>query len=420
MENLADGVSRVQSASHKSVGVELGALATRVSLRRSLEGMSRDPGVRTEGTAPRVVLVHDYFNQRGGAEKVVRVLHQIFPGAPIYTSFVDPSQLWDGMEDADIRTSFLQSWMARSVFARRRFKWWFWLYPLAFWGMKLPPCDVVLSSSSAYAKGVRISGTRRPVHICYCHTPMRFAWNFDGYIAKETSSRALRLAARMLMPLLRWWDVRTARRVDVFIANSSAVRERIKRYYGRDALVIPPPVELPEWEPPSPESFYLVVSRLVGYKRIDLAIEGCRTAGRRLVIIGDGPDRTRLEKIAAGADVRFLGFQPTSVVRDYMRRCFALIFPGEEDFGLTPVEAHACGRPVVAFKRGGALDTVIEGINGIFFEEADKHALAQALIRAEQCQWDPHTIRRTAERFSVEAFERRIRAVIDVTYDTYG
>jgi glycosyltransferase involved in cell wall biosynthesis len=357
--------------------------------------------------APRVVIVHDYLNQRGGAEKVVGVLHKMFPHAPIYTSIVDRNHLWSDLDDADIRTSFMQ----RLSFVHRKFKWFFWLYPVAFRMMRLPDCDVVISSSSAYAKGVKLPKESQPIHICYCHTPMRFAWNFEEYIRNETSSKTLKILARCIIPLLKRWDRATVKQVDLFIANSRAVQQRIQRIYNREAIVLHPPVDLPQRLVRKQEDYFLILSRLVAYKRLDLAIEACTRVGVPLVVIGDGPDRARLEALA-GANVKFLGFQPQHVIHEHLARCKALIFPGEEDFGITPVEAHAQGRPVVAYRAGGALDTVIEGVNGLFFNEQSPEKLLEALYKVDDYDWDPDVIRQSAERFSRERFEAILKQIV--------
>jgi glycosyltransferase involved in cell wall biosynthesis len=355
----------------------------------------------------RVVLVHDYLNQLGGAEKVVGVFHEMFPDAPIYTSIVDRNRLWSNLVDADIRPSFMQ----RAPLIRKKFKWFFMLYPFAFRMLRIPDCDVVISSSSAYAKGIKLPKRSRPIHICYCHTPMRFAWNFEQYIRNETSSKILKLVARCFVPVLKQWDKASAKHVDLFIANSRTVKERIKRIYNREAIVVHPPVDLPERLVRNPESYFLVLSRLVSYKRLDLAVQACTWAGLPLIVIGDGPDRARLQALA-GDNVKFLGFQPQNVILEHLARCKALIFPGEEDFGITPVEAHAQGRPVVAYRAGGALDTVIEGTNGLFFDKQSPDALIEALMRVDSYDWDPAVIRQTAERFNRTRFEERMKQLL--------
>lgn len=364
--------------------------------------------------AVKVAIVHDYLNQRGGAERVVGVLHELFPEAPIYTLFVDRDKLWPSLKNAHVVPSVLQHF----PFIRRHFKLFFWLYPLVMSTMRLHgDYDVVLSSSSAYAKGIRLSRRHRPAHICYCHTPMRFAWNFDEYIQHETRQRWLQSLARLLVPWLKAWDVRTVRNVDVFLANSTAVQRRIKDIYGRDSTLVFPPVEEknPENSDCKSKDYFLVTSRLVSYKRIDLAVKVCSIAGWNLVVIGDGPDRSRLESMA-GPTISFLGWQPEDVVTSYMAGCDAFVFPGEEDFGITPVEVNLLGRPVVAYQAGGALDTVTEGVNGIFFSAQTVDDLLHALQRARSSEWDSNRIRQAAQRFEKEFFIQSIHQVVDRVY----
>jgi len=367
----------------------------------------------------KVVIVHDYLNQQGGAERVVAVLHELFPDAPIYTLFVDRAKLWPALRDATI----ISSWLRHFPFVMNNFKLFFWLYPIAVRTLSIPECDVVISSSSAYAKGIRIRrrGPRMPLHICYCHTPMRFAWHFEEYIAHETDSKLLVAIARKIVPLLKWWDVMSSRQVDAFVANSSAVKERIRRFYGRNAQVIFPPVDvrtpirgkgsLSVSSDAPPGEYYLMVSRLVSYKRLSLAVEACTQLGKPLIVIGSGPDRQRLESIA-GDTVTFLGWQPDEVVAAYMELCKALIFPGEEDFGITLVEANTHGKPVVAFQSGGALDTICPGVNGVFFREASVEALAKALDELDNTSWDATRIRAWASRFSRQHFQEVISGYI--------
>lgn len=394
----------------------------------------------------KVVIAHDYLNQRGGAERVVATLHELYPEAPIYTLFVDHDTLWPALQSANIVPSALQ----RVPLVMKHFKLFFWLYPFMVRNLVIPDCDVLITSSSAYAKGVKIRAKsgHRPTHICYCHTPMRFAWDYERYIAKETGHPLLRIAARAAVPFLKWWDVRTARQVDVLIANSSAVASRIASCYGRNAIVVHPAVDVSQadefsdapmtsentcdsgqigvsesavtqvahtanHEPP----YYLIVSRLVSYKGLDLAVEVCTVAHRNLVVIGTGPDRGRLESLA-GPTVRFLGWQSDETVSQYMAGCQALLFPGEEDFGMTPIEAHTAGRPVVAYRAGGALDTIQPGVNGVFFEERSVQAFIAALEQTEQTEWDSPRIRATAKRFSKERFEAEMRQIVEAAFDS--
>lgn len=359
----------------------------------------------------RLAIAHDYLNQLGGAERVVAVMRQMFPEAPVYTLFYDNQKMWPEMKDATIVPSFLQ----RFPWVIGHFKLFFWLYPFVASSVTIEDYDVVLSSSSAYAKGFRVRKNahgQKPIHICYCHTPMRFAWDFERYIENTTSNTTLRTMAKQLVPLLKWWDKRTAKTVDVFIANSSIVQERIRNVYGREARVIHPPVTMRVQPPAEPQDYFLVVSRLVAYKRIDLAVQACTMAGLRLLVVGEGPDKARLQALA-GPSVEFVGWQDEDAVTNYMRECLAFIFPGEEDFGITPVEVNSLGRPVVAYKAGGALDTVIEGVNGTFFKEQTPESLVTALHAVHSRQWNPEAIVFAARRFERDLFVQRIMSVID-------
>jgi glycosyltransferase involved in cell wall biosynthesis len=356
----------------------------------------------------RVAIVHDYLNQMGGAERVVAVLHRMFPEAPIHTTIVDRSKLAPELQDADIRTT----WMQRIPGILKRFKLFFWLYPFAVQSMKLRDYDLILSSSSAYAKGAKAD--RGALHICYCHTPMRFAWDFDTYMEGMRVPGWMKRAARIAVAPLRRWDVASSGGVHHFIANSSIVRERIERHYGRSSAVLFPPVDVSRFSVCGSTigDYYLIVSRLVSYKKLDLAVEACTRLGKSLIVIGDGPDRARLEAMA-GPMVKFKGRLPDWQVVDYMKRCKAFLFPGLEDFGITPLEANACGRPVIAFQGGGALDTVKPGVNGMYFEQQTAESLADALVRFEGMSWEPAAIRAHAESFSEARFVQQLEAFIE-------
>lgn len=353
-----------------------------------------------------VAIVHDYLNQAGGAERVVAAMHRLYPQAPIFTTIADQSVVDALMPDADVRTT----WMQRLPGIGRHFRKYFLLYPRAIEGLDLSAYDVVLSSSSAYAKGART----RPgaVHVCYCHTPMRFAWNFEGYAERERWGAMTRRLLPPLIAQVRRWDVRTASRPTVYLANSTAVAERIARHYHRKASVVPPPVEVDRFTPSAVQDpHYLVVSRLVAYKRIDLAVNAFSNMNRQLVVIGDGPARADLERIA-GPNVRFLGRLDDAAVSAAYARCQAVIFPGEEDFGIVPLEANAAGRPVIAYQRGGALDTVVPGTTGVFFAEQTVASLGEAVARLEQIAWDPVRLRTHAEGFREAVFAERLGAIV--------
>ena len=350
----------------------------------------------------KIALVHDYFIQMGGAERVAAAMHESFPTAPIYTTVALPHRLPKELRGADIRTSAMQ----RLPGMEQRFRQYFMLYPFAVEHFDLSAFDLIFSSSSGYAKGVRRRSNA--IHVCYCHTPMRWAWRYEDYVARENFGRV----TRSLLPISLWglrkWDLRAARQPNYYIANSRLVARRIKEIYGRDAFVIPPPVDVDRFQMSAHiDDYYLVLSRLVPYKRIDLAIEACNRLGRRLVIIGDGPDRARLEKLA-GPKTEFLGRQPDSRVSHYASRCRALLFTGEEDFGIVPLEVNAAGRPVIAFRGGGAMETVIDGVTGMFFDKPTSASLEDAIEEFESRTWHQQTLRRHAEKFDRSVFAFRV------------
>lgn len=382
----------------------------------------------------KVALVHDWLNQSGGAEVVLGVLHAMFPEAPVYTSIADPERvpLAAGL---DLRPS----WMDRLPGIHARHQPYLPLYPLAWQSTRLKGYDLVISNKSGFCHGVDPGGAPQ---LCYCLTPTRFVWEPEDYLAFERVPAAGRLALRLALPALRRWDRRAAGRVDRFVAISQVVRERIRACYGRESQVIFPPVEIERFrglEVPDPgisgvaaseagvpgaafagagasdpadAGYYLVLARLVPYKRIDLAVEACRRLGRRLVVVGEGRDRARLEGLA-GPGTLFTGRLPQAEVDRLLAGCRALIWPGVEDFGLAPVEAMAAGRPVIARRAGGVLDTVLEGRTGLFFDGADAQALAAAILQAEGIAWQPERIRAQAARFGRPVFEERLRASIE-------
>jgi glycosyltransferase involved in cell wall biosynthesis len=350
----------------------------------------------------KIALVHDYFIQMGGAEKVAAAMHDSFPAAPIYTTVALQHRLPRELRSADIRTSPMQFLPGMES----RFRQYFMLYPFAVEHFDLSEYDLILSSSSGYAKGVRRRSNA--IHVCYCHTPMRWVWRHDDYVARESFGRVARSALPLCLWGLRKWDLRAAQQPDYYIANSHLVAERIKQVYGRDAIVIPPPIDVDRFEPTTEiDDYYLILSRLVPYKRIDLAIEACKRLNRRLVIIGDGPDRARLEKLS-GPKTQFLGRQPDSRVNRYASRCRALLFPGEEDFGMVPLEVNAAGRPVIAFRGGGAVETVVEGVTGVLFNEPDSTSLVEAIEDFESRSWHQPTLRSHAEKFDRRVFSLRV------------
>jgi glycosyltransferase involved in cell wall biosynthesis len=350
----------------------------------------------------KIALVHDYFIQMGGAERVAAAMHESFPNAPIYTTVALPHRLPKELRGADIRTSAMQHLPAME----QRFRQYFMLYPFAVEHFDLSEFDLIFSDSSGYAKGVR--RRKDAIHVCYCHTPMRWVWRYDDYVARESFGRV----AKSLLPLSLWglkkWDLRAAQQPNYYIANSRLVAQRIKQVYGREAFVIPPPIDVDRFQMSATvDDYYLVLSRLVPYKRIDLAIEACKRLNRRLLIIGDGPDRERLQKLA-GPKTEFLGRQPDSQVNHFASRCRALLFPGEEDFGMVPLEVNAAGRPVIAFRGGGAIETVIEGVTGVFFNKPTSASLVEAIEDFESRSWRQQLLRGHAEKFDRSVFAFRV------------
>jgi len=355
-----------------------------------------------DNSLSRIALVHDYFVQMGGAERVAEAMHESFPSAPMYTTVALPQSLPQRLRTADIRTSPLQHLPAID----RRFRHYFMLYPFAVENFDLSQYDLIFSSSSGYAKGVH--RRRNAIHVCYCHTPMRWVWRYEDYVARERFGRVARALLPLMLSPLRRWDLRASRQPNYYIANSRLVAQRIKRIYGREAHVIPPPIDVNRFHMSDEiDDYYLVLSRLMPYKRIDLAIEACKRMNRRLIVVGDGPDRDRLEKLADDR-IEFLGRQPDKIVNYYAARCRALLFPGEEDFGMAPLEANAAGRPVIAYRSGGAVETVEEGVTGVFFDQANSLSLAEAIEKFEGLRFDQYTLRRHAEKFDRTVFTFRV------------
>ena len=351
---------------------------------------------------PRIALVHDYFVQMGGAEKVAEALSQTFPTAPLYSTVALEHRLPQGLRNTEIRTSFMQKMPA----VESKFRQYFWLYPFAVESLDLSEHELIVSSSSGYGKGVRRA--KNAVHVCYCHTPMRWVWRYNDYAEREAFSGAARAVLPAMLAGLRAWDRRAARQPDHYIANSQIVADRIKQIYGRESVVIPPPIDVDRFQPSDDvEDYFLILSRLVPYKRIDLAIQACTKMNRELVVIGDGPDRQRLEAMA-GPTVKFLGRQPDDVVNYYASHCRALLFPGEEDFGMTPLEINAAGRPVIAYGAGGALETVADGLTGLFFKHPTSQSLSEAIEEFDDYRWSQTVLRQHAEKFSYPVFASRM------------
>jgi glycosyltransferase involved in cell wall biosynthesis len=359
---------------------------------------------------PKVAIVHEWLVNFAGSEQVLSQLLVVYPNADLFT-------LVDFLSDADRAklggrrpfTSFIQ----RLPFAARRYRGYLPLMPMAIEQFDLSSYDIVISSSHAVAKGV-LTGPNQ-LHICYCHTPIRYAWDMQHqYLREAKLTKGLKsIFARIILHYLRLWDTRTSNGVDQFICNSAFIARRIKKIYGREAVVIHPPANVDLFTARhDKDSFYFTASRMVPYKRIDLIVEAfAGMPDKQLIVIGDGPEMQRIRQLA-GPNVKLLGYQPNDVLKDHLQRARAFVFAAEEDFGILPVEAQACGTPVIAFGRGGALETVI-GPNpasgapsptGIFFESQTVEAVQAAVRRFETMNIAPAACRAWAERFSPAAF----------------
>jgi len=356
----------------------------------------------------KTALIHDWLNQIGGAEDVLDSLAAMHPGAPIFTSIYWPEVMPAHYRHWPIRVSF----MDRLPGIHRHHQPYLPVYPLAFERFDLSGYDVILSNKSGFCHGVpKPPGA---VHICYCLTPTRYVWNFDDYAAREGLGALPRLLLRPLLSWLRRWDKAAAGRVDYFIAISSEIQRRIARFYGRDSAIIFPPVALERFQPCAEAAagdYFLSLGRLIPYKRVDLAVRVCTALNLPLLVGGDGRDRARLEKMA-GPTVKFVGRVPGADLPELMARCRAFIFPGLEDFGISPVQALAAGRPVIAFAGGGALDIVQDGVNGVLFHEQTVEALSAALQRLTTMRFDPEVIRRSAEKFDAAVFKEKLTAFV--------
>jgi glycosyltransferase involved in cell wall biosynthesis len=351
-------------------------------------------------------VVHDFFVTDGGGERVAIELARLLPGAVVHTSFFDARRFGDRIEPSRVRTWPVQ----RLTGPTPRFRSLLPLYPLYFSTLDLRGARLVVSSSGAFSKSVRTG--RGDVHVSYIHTPMRYAWDLDAYLAGSSYSLGSRLAARTIRPALQWWDRETAGRPDVLVANSETVRERIRRLWGREAQVIHPPVDVDEiGAAGSDDGYFLVLARLLRYRRIDLAVEACTRLGRRLLVVGEGPELAALRRLA-GPTVEFRGFVPRAEAVTLLRRCHAYLVPGVEDFGIAPVEAMAAGKPVIAFRAGGATETVVEGVTGVFFDAQTPQSLIDGIEGVDAAAFDPAVIRAKAERFSAGVFRARWRELL--------
>lgn len=348
----------------------------------------------------KTALVHDWLTSKGGAEKVLDAIHALYPG-PVHVL------VKDGTQDKEVHASFIQ----RLPFARKAYRNYLPFFPLAIEQFDLSEYDLILSSSHAVAKNVLTHAGQ--LHICYCHTPMRYAWDlYHPYV--QDLSFFKKLYAQKVLHSIRTWDHAGASRVDHFIANSRYIARRIKKVYNRDAAVIYPPVATHLFSPSAnKENFYLTVSRLVPYKRIDLIVKAfAQMPEKKLVVIGDGPEMAKIKQYAT-PNIELLGACPDNVMRATMSKARAFVFAAEEDFGIAPVEAQAAGTPVIAYGRGGVLETVKEGVTGLFFDEQSVASLCEAIASFEQRDFDPSVIRAHAETFNESRFQDEYRNFVE-------
>ena len=358
---------------------------------------------------PRVALVHDWLTGMRGGEKVLLELCRLFPKSEIHTLLWNRGSVHQEIEQRVVQTSFLQ----RMPGAATGYRHYLPLFPTAVRSLRIEDADLVLSSSHAVAKGVRVP--KAVPHVSYIHTPMRYLWGDSrDYFSFGKGRLWNRVALAVVSPYLRWFDLRSGPSIDQMIANSEHVRDRVRRVYGRDARVIYPPVDTEFFclDPALPiEDFYLVVSPLEPYKRADLAIDAFRLLQRRLVVVGTGTLEAELRAAASG-NVQFTGRVSDGDLLGWYRRCRALVFPGIEDFGMVPVEAQACGRPVICCGRGGATESVMDGETGVHFRPQTVQALAAAVEQFEERSWDPEKIRRNSLRFSSSVFRARMAEAV--------
>jgi glycosyltransferase involved in cell wall biosynthesis len=369
-------------------------------------------GDRIDSQNRKIAIVHDWLVTYAGSEKVLEQILLLYQNADLYSliNFI-PEEQRGFLLNKKVRTSFLQHF----PYAKEKYRHYLLLMPLAIKQFDLSGYDLVISSSHAVAKGVKTGHSQ--LHICYCHTPMRYAWDLSSQYLRELGfdSGFKGVMAKAVLSFMRRWDFRSARGVNHFIANSEYVAERIKRIYKRSSTVIYPPVDIESFELcTEKEDFYLTASRMVPYKKIDLIVEAfSKMSDKRLVVIGDGPEMSKV-KAKARKNIEIIGYQEASFLKDYMQKARAFVFAAEEDFGIVPVEAQACGTPVIAYGKGGVLETVREWKTGVFFRNQSPDSLMDAVRDFERRydSFDPQEIRKNAERFGQERFRKEFREFI--------
>jgi glycosyltransferase involved in cell wall biosynthesis len=364
----------------------------------------------------KVALIHDHLAQDGGAEKVLKVLAEMFPEAPIYTLLYEKKNTDKYYKNRQILTSIIQ----RLPMGVKHYQWYMPFMPMAVEFFDLSNFDLVISDTSSFAKGVITSS--HTLHICYCHTPTRYLWSdTHQYIEELKYNKYFKKVISLVLNYIRMWDRLAADRVDKYIANSNFVAKRIKKYYKHESTVIYPPVETERFKiSEQVDDYFLIGGRLAPYKRVDIVIEAIKKAGKKLKVYGDGIDLERLKKMAKGySNIEFLGWVDDTAKAELYSRSLAFIYPQEEDFGITAVEAMASGRPVIAYCSGGATETVRDGETGIFFNEQTVDSLVEALNNFDNAKFNPEIIKQHAEQFSVEVFKNKINKYIKESWENF-
>lgn len=380
---------------------------------------------------PKIAIVHDYLNQYGGGERVIQVLHEIWPDAPIYTSVYDKKLMrgWLKIDESLIHTN-LVSWLPFNKYLTKHY---FFMYPIAFRMQDLGDADIIISNTSYAAKFAK--GKKGSLHICYIFTPPRFLWGYDTELTRyyhRPFDRFLHPLYNILVPpakkVLRKFDYLAAQEVDYFVSISKEVQRRVKKNYGRDSVVIYPPVDTERfadkplqtgYQVPSKNNYFLVVSRLGGYKKVDIVVKAFNKLGLPLKIVGDGPQFAYLKSIAKN-NVELLGRRSDDEVTQLLIGCKALIFPTHEDFGIVPVEAMAAGKPVISYNKGGASETIIEGVSGTFFKSQTAEAIIETVKRFEPSDYKVENCRQQAQKFSKEGFKRKFKFFVEESWQKHS
>jgi len=368
----------------------------------------------------KIALIHDWLIVNAGAEKVIKEILEIFPNADIFSlvDFLNDKDRKDILQGKYAKTSFIQ----KLPKAKTKYRNYLPLFPLAIEQFNLNEYNLIISSSHAVAKGVLTNSNQ--IHICYCHTPIRYAWDlYHQYLKESNLNRGFKgLFAKYFLHKIRIWDVVSSSRVDYFIANSKYIAKRIKKIYRKDSVVIYPPVDVDKFDlNENKENFYLTVSRLVPYKKVDLIVEAFnKMPDKKLIVIGDGPDIDKI-KSKANKNIEILGYQSFEVLKKYMETAKAFVFAAEEDFGILPIEAQACGTPVIAYRKGGVLETVIDGKTGIFFDEQNVTNIIKAVNYFEEIEdkFNLKDIRNNALKFSKEKFKKKLTNFINIKYNEW-